>query len=113
MAVSLRFNVYPISQKYANGLDAIELCLYREYESRLVKPRIGTPRDISFVTKEGTYKGRLITYPQTGEIYISPALYTDRSGEKTTLASVMNDLGIKPGQDVAITVEGSVFKLED
>lgn len=79
MAVTLPFNVYPLSQKYANGLDQVE--------------------------------AGLITYPGDGSVYISPALIPHRGGKRTTLAAMLNERDIKPGQDVEIVMAGDTFKL--
>lgn len=111
VAAALRFNVYPISQKYASGLDVVELCLYREYTSLVSSPPINTRRDITLVTKLGSYKAGLITYPPSGEVYISPTLYAEKSGKRTTLAKVLDEMGIRPREDVRVLADGDIFRL--
>ena len=111
MAVTLKFQIYPIGLKCANGLDSVELALDRDYEASIQKPAPGSRRNIILGTRLGRFKGVLIGYPPTGEVYIGPTLYSDTTGKRTTLANVMNELGLKPRDDLDVTNEGDVFKL--
>ena len=110
MSVTCRWYIEPQSRKYADGLEAVELYLCREYEGQVAKPASGKRAEIVLITETGRYLGGLRTYPGTGNVYVSPDLKSDPGGEKVSLARVLKESGVEPRQEIELVMEGGVLK---
>lgn len=101
--------VTPLSQTYADGLQRVELYVCTECIPSIEKPRPGERVGITFSTQHGNYEGglrnNLDQYP-----YVCPDLCT-RLGDKTSLARVLRDNGVKPHDRVKVSVSGTTWNL--
>jgi hypothetical protein len=110
MAVSVHFYVEPLGQKYADGLERVELYLLRQCEALIQKPPANQRTAIELITKTGGYQGGLRTNPPSGSVYVCPDLVS-RKGEAVSLARVLKDSDIQIGQEVEVIVDGNTLTL--
>jgi hypothetical protein len=101
--------VTPLSQMYANGLQRVELYVCTESIPSVETPRPGERVIITFSTRLGDYQGglrnNLDQYP-----YVCPDLRT-KLGDKTNLATVIRDNGVKPHDRVRVSISGKTWTL--
>lgn len=101
--------VEPLSGKYADGLERVELYVLRESLPLDSTPKRGKREAITFSTPAGrSYEGGLRTYEGRWP-YVCPDLYHGKT--KLSLARLLKDSGIRARQTVSIKVTGSNWEL--
>jgi hypothetical protein len=57
MGIQIKCRVDALSQKYADGLERVELFVCSEFTTSIVKPEEGQRLPITLVTPQGKYRG--------------------------------------------------------
>ncbi len=100
-----------MGQKYADGLERVELYVFGKDLEFVAKPPEQQRVPVTLITRTGRYRAGMRTYPRTGDVYICPDLVAERDDRKTSLAKVLKDLGVKPDGEVQITIDGATLTL--
>jgi len=95
--------VWPLSQKYSNGLERVELYVCSDCIASVEKPRTGERIAITFSTPRGDYEGGLRNN-QDQWPYVCPDLRSKTDDAKVYLANVLKDNGFKPRDCVRVRV---------
>jgi hypothetical protein len=107
--MQIKCSVTPLSRKYANGLEQVELYVCSESISSVAMPGAGQRVPITVVTPQGKYLGGLRDNQGRGWPYICPDLYLD--GRKVSLARILKDNGISPGDTISVRVSGQTWQI--
>lgn len=103
----IKCRVEPLSQKYVDGLERVELYPNSEQDvCHVPKPKPKQRLGIIFSTRHGDYEGGLRTYQGRW-----PFVCPNFTAPKTSLARVLRDAGVVSGQIVDVEVIGNRWKL--
>ncbi|HEY3827269.1 MAG TPA: hypothetical protein VGL82_22100 [Bryobacteraceae bacterium] len=95
------------------GLEAVELFPWDSANFPGQKPPHHQRRDVRVVTAAGTYRGGILTYPTDGKgsVYLCPDLISDQDKKKISLAKVLSEIGVKPGDTVNVKITGNTWSI--
>ena len=106
MPITVTCKVTPQSQKYANGLERVELYVDRAFTAQLPdKPRPRLRVNVIVRTKAGTYHGGLRTHEKSDKVYLCPDLVSESDSQYISLAKVLKNVHFGPGDKVEVEVE--------
>lgn len=108
-AMVIRGVVVGQSNHTADGVERVELYVYRDFDQFIEKPKPHRREPITLITPTGTYLAGLRTLQQNQEVYICPDLYLN--GSRLSLARVLADLKIGPHDEVNIEVKNRNWKI--
>jgi hypothetical protein len=95
--------VQPLSQLYKNGLERVELYVCSEFMLFVPNPKPRQRVEITFSALHASYHGGLRKDAE-GWVYVCPNLVSARDGSTVSLASILNDNGIKPRDTIKVRV---------
>ena len=101
----------PLSYSGPDGLEAIELYVYREFERFVQKPIPKQPISVTVEMPTGTYEGRLRTNPSDGYVYICSDLTTVPGGHKISLAKALMENGYERKDRVEVLIEDATWRV--
>ena len=107
----IRCYVEPLNQKYADGLERVELYVCSEFLTSVMKPDKGQRVPITLVTGHGRFQGGLRDLQGKGWPYICPDLISEKDGRKVSLARILKDNGIVPKDTISVRVSGGIWEL--
>jgi hypothetical protein len=99
--IRIKCYVEPQSRKYADGLEQVELYVYSEFVSSVTIPEKGQRMPITLLTPQGRFQGGLRDYRGRGQPYLCPDLISEKGGRKVSLARVLKDNGVSPGDTIS------------
>jgi hypothetical protein len=109
--IQIKCYVEPLSQKYADGLERVELYVCSEFTGSVMSPEEGQRMPITLRTPQGRYQGGLRNHQGCGWPYICPDLVSEKSGRKVSLARILKDNGISPGDTISVRVSHPTWEL--
>lgn len=111
-ATLIRCYVCPHGRQAPEGLEAVELYVCQEFESRVVKPEIGSRTNIRLKVGLGIFQGGLRTYPgKRKEVYICPDPLSEKDGTKISLAKVLSAFRLKPKSEVDVQISNGAWEI--
>jgi hypothetical protein len=108
--MKIKCRVEPQSRKYADGLERVELYVCSEFTSSVRVPE-GQRIPMTLVTPQGRYAGGLRDYQGKQWPYVCPDLVREKDSGKVSLARILKDNGISPGDTITVQVSGDTWEL--
>ena len=109
--IKIQCYVEPQSRKYVDGLERVELYVCSEFTASVTRPEEGQRVPITFVTPQGRYLGGLRDNQGRGWPYLCPDLVSEKDGHKVSLARILKDNGISPGDTISVRVSDRTWEL--
>lgn len=111
--MKLSYHATPLGRLSPEGLQAVELFPWdpANYPGR--KPPHHQRNDVRVLTAAGTFRGGILTYPTDGKdsVYLCPDLISEQDSRRISLAKVLSEIGVKPGDTVNVTITGNTWSI--
>ena len=109
MSIQIKCYAEPLGNKYADGLERVELYVCSESIPSVAIPPEGQRVPITVVTPQGKYQGGLRDNQGRGWPYICGDLYLN--GRRVSLSRILKDNGVSPRDTISVRISGQTWQI--